>query len=440
MHSRFEPYKKTIVILLLVAISFFLGLNIGSTSNSEKDDDEYSGVIDLPFTSGRKGSIPADREFQPDSSLTEFKAPIIYGDTTEYKDVDLAIFWGVWNTINEKYVGSNGLPTAEARVYGALQGLMSSLDDPHSVFFPPQEHKMFEEDTSGNFQGVGIEIAIRDDLLTVVAPLKDTPAYRAGILSGDIIVAINGTTTYDMTTDEAVNIIRGPKGTDVILTVVREEAYAPIDIVITRDNIAIPILDSELRDDGVYVISLYSFTLTAPELFRSALEEFLKSGATKLVLDLRGNPGGFLDSAIDIASWFLPLGEVVAIESYGSPENEVVYRSHGYDVFTDEFELVILIDQGSASAAEILAGALHEHEVATLIGKNSFGKGSIQELIKITPDTSVKITIAQWLTPESNSISDGGLTPDIEIDITMDDIQQGEDPQLDAAVEYLLTN
>jgi carboxyl-terminal processing protease len=198
------------------------------------------------------------------------------------------------------------------------------------------------------------------------------------------------------------------------------------------------VIDSELRDDGVFVIRLFSFTATSPDLFRQALREYIDSGSAHLIVDLRNNPGGYLNAAVDIASWFLPAGEVVARESYGESREETVYRSKGYNVFPADAKLVILQNGGSASASEILAGALREHGVGIIVGTMSFGKGSVQELLKLESGTSLKLTIARWLTPEGVSISEEGLTPDFEIDITADDIEAGEDPQMDAAIKELL--
>lgn len=360
-----------------------------------------------------------------------------YPDQSEkHSEQDLTTFWEVWDLINTKYVTSE-MPSDEEKMYGAISGLVRSLDDPYSLFLPPVEAKLFEEDVQGNFSGVGMEVGIRQDLLTVVAPLKGTPAEQAGILSGDIIIAIDGTSTLDININESVSLIRGVQGTEVVLTILREGEEDVIEVPIIRDTINIPILFTQTRDDGIFVIELYSFSATSPELFRGALREFIESGSNKLILDLRGNPGGYFEAAIDIASWFLPPGKIVARESFGEAIEDTVYRSKGYDIFSDSLELAILIDGGSASASEILAGALKDHEIATLVGAQSFGKGSVQELINLPGDTSLKLTIARWLTPKGVSISEEGLTPDIETAITIDEFRAGLDPQLDTAVGFL---
>lgn len=359
--------------------------------------------------------------------------------TGQHDLVDFDAFWKVWDEINSKYVTSE-MPSDSEKMYGAIAGVVASLDDPYSVFLPPVEAKMFEEDVQGSFSGVGMEVGKKDDVLTVIAPLKDTPADKAGVMSGDKIIAIDGESTYDQTVHEAVSMIRGEKGSTVILTIVREGRDDILEISIVRDEIQIPIMETELRDDGVFVVGLYSFSATSPGLFTEAIQEFLETGSKKMILDLRGNPGGFLGAAVDIASFFLPAGDIVAREFYGEGVAEDLYRSKGFDVFDDSLELVILLDGGSASASEILAGALREHGVATIIGAQSFGKGSVQELIDLEDGTSLKLTIARWLTPNGISISEQGLTPDIEIDITIEDFEAGNDPQLDKAVTFLLTD
>ena len=277
-----------------------------------------------------------------------------------------------------------------------------------------------------------------DDVLTVIAPLKDTPAEKAGVQAGDKIIAIDDTFTAKLTVDESVNLIRGEGGTPVKLTIVRDGEKEPIEIEIIRGRIEIPTIKTTSRDDGIFVIELYSFTATSPALFKNALREFIKSGDNRLVLDLRNNPGGYLDAAVDIASWFLPVGKIVVRETSRDPAlEEKVYRSKGYDIFNKNLKFVILINQGSASASEILAGALSEYGKATLVGEKSFGKGSVQELIPIDKNSSLKITVAKWLTPNGVSISKNGLTPDIKVEFTKEDFEAKKDPQLEKAVEVL---
>jgi carboxyl-terminal processing protease len=354
--------------------------------------------------------------------------------------VDFAPFWKTWNLINEKYVpASSTLKTIndQEKVWGAIRGLTNSLGDPYTVFFPPVESELFESDIRGNFEGVGMEVVAKEGAIIVVSPLKNSPAARAGVLAGDKIIKINNTETANLSTEDAVQLIRGPKGSQATITVLRKDHVAPFDIKITRDIINIPTINTKELDGGIFVIELYNFSEQSPNLFRNALREFIISHDDKLILDLRGNPGGYLEAAIDMASWFLPSSKVVVKEDFGSTSEPKIYRSKGYDVFNDNLKFVILVDQGSASASEILAGALAEQGKAVLVGDKTFGKGSVQELINITPQTSLKITIARWLTPNGLSISQNGIEPQYVVKYTLDDKENGRDPQLTKALEIL---
>ncbi len=359
-------------------------------------------------------------------------------ETAVETTADFAPFWKTWNLIKEKYPHSDEI-TDQERVYGAISGLVGSLNDPYSVFFDPDETKAFQEDISGNFGGVGMEVDIKDKVLTVIAPLKNTPADKAGIKSGDKIIKIDSTITADLSIENAIKLIRGEKGTPVTLTIIRDGYNEPIEVKVVRDTISMPTLDTEMRKDGIFVIKLYSFTGDSTNLFRNAIKKFADAKTDKLLLDLRGNPGGYLDAAIDVSSWFLAGGKAVVIEDSGDSANQKVFRSKGYDVFNDKLKFVILIDGGSASASEIVAGAMQDHHKAKLVGSQSFGKGSVQEVVDVTPDTILKITVAKWLTPNGNSISQKGLTPDYKVEFTKADYDAKKDPQLDKAVE-LLTN
>ena len=349
-------------------------------------------------------------------------------------NVDFSPFWVAWNEINSKYVSKDNLDD-QKRIWGAVQGMVESLGDPYTVFFPPQESKMFQENISGDFEGVGMEIAVRKGVLMVVSPLKGTPAEKAGIKAGDKILKIDDTTTADITADQAAQLIRGQRGTQVKLTILRDDQDKSMEIIITRDVIKIPVLDTETKSGGIFVIKLYNFSGNSASAFRNALREFINSGKNKLILDLRNNPGGYLELAVENSSWFLPTGKVVVREQFANGDEEL-YRSKGYDIF-ENLPMVILINEGSASASEIMAGALQEHGIAKLVGEKTFGKGSVQELVQITPDTSLKITIAKWLTPNGRSISDEGLEPDVEVELTEEDFEAGRDPQMDKAIEML---
>lgn len=349
---------------------------------------------------------------------------------------DFSSFWKVWQTLDEKYPEASNT-SSQDRVYGAIKGLIDSFDDPYTTFFDPEETKLFEEDIAGNFSGVGMEVGMRDKVLTVIAPLKDTPAFRAGILAGDKILKIDDTPTGEMSTEKAVTLIRGEKGTEVSLTIFREGDQEPRVIKVVRDTINIPTLETRLLSDRTFVIELYSFSANSTGLFRQALKEFAEAKTDRMIIDLRGNPGGYLSAAVDIASWFLESGKTVAIEDFGDDQKPKIYRSKGYDVFDEKLKLVILIDGGSASASEIVAGALRDYNIAKLVGEKSYGKGSVQEVVNITPDTIFKVTVAKWLTPNENMIDGKGLAPDFEVKRTKSDVTQDKDPQLDKALEVL---
>jgi carboxyl-terminal processing protease len=401
-------YKKLALILVVFFLVFLSGFWVGHKTSP--DASFLNNILNK------------------DSSISESGA------------VDFAPFWKAWNLINEKYVPTNGTTTEkvsdQTRVWGAISGMVDSLGDPYTTFFPPAEAKAFNEEISGNFEGVGMEVGQTDGVLTVIAPLKNTPAYKAGIKSGDKIIQIDKTLTNTLTVDQAISMIRGKSGTTVNLVISRSGVKDLLHIAVVRGVIDIPTLDTEIKGD-VFVIHLYNFSANSANLFRNALRQFIESGKTKMVIDLRGNPGGYLDAAVDMASWYLPLGSVIVQEDHRNNTDNTIYRSKGYNIFNNNLKLVILIDGGSASASEILSGALRDHNIATLVGTQSFGKGSVQELVDITPETSLKITIAKWLTPNGISISHQGLTPDMVVKLDEAEFAKGIDTQMDAAMQLL---
>ncbi len=356
-------------------------------------------------------------------------------ETAKPQDVDFSQFWEVWSIVEEKFVDRDTI-VRDKLVQGAISGLVKALGDPYTVFLPPQQSKLFHEDVRGSFGGIGAEIGIRKEMLTVIAPLKGSPAQRAGLKAGDKILKINATTTADLSIEEAVSYIRGPIGTTVTLTISREDEDVR-DVEITRQTIVVPIIETAKKGDGIFSIHLLNFNESSPLEFRRAIREFLLSGDKKLILDLRSNPGGFLDAAIDISSWFIPAGEVVARERLAGG-NEVLYRSSGHRLL-ESVPVVVLMDQGSASASEIVAGALRDAKDVKLIGAKTFGKGSVQEVDNLKDGASLKITIAKWLTPKGISINEKGLEPDITVEIKKEDAEAGRDPQLEKAIEVLKT-
>jgi carboxyl-terminal processing protease len=386
-------------------------------------------VLGLTYTVGFKfgeKSIPAESLI---ASVTNKNGSI--------DNVDFATFWKAWKILDDKFSSAATSTTNQERVWGAIKGMTESLGDPYTVFFPPAEAEIFKSEIAGSFSGVGMEVGVKDGRLAVVSPIKGSPADKAGVRAGDFILKIDDADSITMSTDNAVKLIRGKRGTVVALTLSREGEKAPLVISITRDIIDIPTIKSEKTKDGIFVISLYSFSANSANLFRDALKEFVASGSNKLIFDLRGNPGGYLEAAVDMASWFLPSGKVIVSEQSQSGSIDKDFRSKGYDIFTDKLRMVILVDGGSASASEIVAGALSEHGKAVLVGAKTFGKGSVQELIPITDDTSIKVTVARWLTPKGRSISHEGITPDHLVPVTPDDLKAKKDVQMEKAVEIL---
>ncbi len=357
---------------------------------------------------------------------------------------DMSQFWNAWNVLSSNFVqvhASTTIPTDQQKVYGAIAGLTASYGDPYTVFFPPSDAQVFNDDISGSFGGVGMDMGQNSNgQIVVISPLKGSPSEAAGVRSGDIVVGIDATSTDGMVVDQAVKYIRGPKGTPVLLTIERDGVKELLKIKIVRDTINIPIINAYARGDGIYVIELYSFSQNSADLFRGALRDFFASGDTKLILDLRGNPGGYLDAAVTMASYFLPVGDVVVTEDFKGKADNIAHRSLGYNSFANkQLSMAILVDQGSASASEILSGALQQHGVAKLVGTRTFGKGSVQQLVDLGGGAELKVTVARWLTPNGTSISDGGLTPDIKVTRTAADQAAGKDPQKDAAIAWLAT-
>lgn len=339
--------------------------------------------------------------------------------TNSYKTdgkLDSILLSRVQGTLNEKFVfwkASSTLPTDKELEYGMIRGYVESYKDPYTVFFPPKEAKSFNENVQGSFGGVGMQVGMKEDSIVVIAPLKDSPAMKAGIKTGDIITAVDGTNVVGMSSDEAVNLIRGEIGTMVTITVIHSGARTTTDITIKRDVIKIPTIDTE-KSDGVFIIQLYNFSAESPQLFQDALNEFIASGLQRLVIDLRGNPGGYLDASVSIASFFLDEGKIVVSERQGKEETVVNHRSLGYAGIPAGTKVVTLVDGGSASASEILAGALKDHGVAKVVGEKTFGKGSVQELINFDDGSALKVTIAKWFTPNGINISENGIKPDVE--------------------------
>ncbi|MBI5466318.1 MAG: S41 family peptidase [Candidatus Kerfeldbacteria bacterium] len=317
--------------------------------------------------------------------------------------------------------------------------MVAGLGDPYTVFMNPETAKQFNQELEGTFEGIGAEIGIRANQLVIIAPLPNTPAERAGLRPGDKILAIDNFDTSGMAVDYAVSLIRGKRGTEVKLTVLQNGERESKEVSLTRERIEIEIVQQELkplptgRGQAAYV-KVAHFSSNTDQLFREAWQKLASRGVQGIVLDLRNNPGGYLDQAIEISSHWIAEGVVVK-EQFAPPE----FRQHRS---TGKGELaaiptVVLVNQGSASASEIVAGALQDTRRATLVGEQTFGKGSVQDLEEFPDGSAVKITIAKWFTPKGRSIDKNGIKPDIEIKLSKEDFEAGRDPQLERALELL---
>ncbi|MFH1253129.1 MAG: S41 family peptidase [Candidatus Uhrbacteria bacterium] len=347
------------------------------------------------------------------------------------KNLDFGLFWDVWNFSKENFYQA---PVSDqALFYGSMKGMVAGLDDPYSVFFDPEEAKQFKEDLTGSFEGIGAEIGMKDDQITIVAPLPGSPAETAGLLSGDKILAVDGNDVSTLSVEEVVTKIRGPGGTIVTLTITRDGLGESFDIPITRDKIVIDSLKLEMRDDGIAVIHLYIFNEDTVGLFTAAINDLLTKGAKGIVLDLRGDPGGVLDAAIKVASAWTGQQTVVIQSAHDSKQSYVGPA----DARLVGIPTVVLVDGGSASASEIVSGALQDYGLATLVGTQTFGKGSVQDYRELDGGSAMKITTAEWLTPKERSINHVGITPDFIVEYTIDDAKAERDPQMDKAIELL---
>lgn len=413
LDMQFKKSKKLIFKYLLFLL---IGLILLASS------------FEIGYRKGRSGQ-DASNDFFPIS-----KTIIDNRFSSSDNSVDFSLFWKVWDILKTKYVDKSTL-NAQDLVYGAIKGMLKATGDPYTTFFNPEETKSFAEDIEGSFEGIGAELGVKDDILTIIAPLENSPAEKAGLRAGDKIIKIGDKTTTDMTVYEAVDLIRGTKGTEVKLTIFRQGDKESQEIKIIRDVIEIKSVKLEFKEAGIAYLKINKFGEGTAKEFDVAMNEIILKSSGGLILDLRNNPGGLLDRTVTIASRLMPKGRVVVIEEDGSGERDYLYTAGGDKL--SSLPTVILINEGSASAAEILAGAMHDNRNIKLIGKKTFGKGSVQELVNLPKSSSAKITIAKWLTPNGNYIMEKGISPDIEIDYPDEDFSKNKDPQLDKALETI---
>ena len=353
------------------------------------------------------------------------------------KDAEFGDYWTVWKMLKTSYPFDQ--PTDKKRVENSIKGLVGAYDDPYTMFFPTEEAKSFLDQIRGDFGGVGIQIDTVGGVLQVIAPIKGSPSEKAGIRPLDIIYKVNGEEVVNKSIEEVVKKIKGEVGTKVTLTIIRKK-HKPFDVELTRSIIKMPTIETELVGikKDIFHIKFFSFSEKSAELFADALSQFKKSGTKKLIIDVRGNPGGLLDQCVDIVSHFLPKGAVIVKSGTRDKSKDETLVSYGTMTVPETVPVVVLMDKGSASASEILGGALQDNKRAKLIGTQSYGKGSVQQLFPIGKEGSqLKMTVAQWFTPNGTQISKKGLTPDIVSEPSDEDIQKKNDVQLKKAIEFL---
>jgi len=353
------------------------------------------------------------------------------------EEVNLSLMWAVWRLMLKHYIEPQNLQV-QPMLYGAVSGLVRAVDDPYSVFMTPSENDAFHESLDGTLQGIGAELTLRQDQIVVVAPLKGSPASIAGLRPEDVILEVDGEVILGETLNDVVQRIRGPQGTEVTLTIRRKDDWEPIEVTIKRARIEIPSVEYERKETAsgsVAYIEINQFADNTTEEVEEALRILQKESIDGIILDVRYNGGGYLDRAVDLVSMFIKQGKVVSVgRKEGEPEAHYVY---GRPIDTNT-PMVVIINEGSASAAEILAGALQDHKRATIVGKKSFGKGTVQEIFELPGGSSVRITVARWFTPDGRDLGKEGVEPDVEVDMTAEDIEEERDPQFERAMKILL--
>ena len=358
-------------------------------------------------------------------------ADIYPGDKTA---ADFGVFWQAWDKIKERHLHSGTL-SAQEMIYGAIKGLAESANDPHTTFFSPEDAAKFTENIDGRFGGIGAELEEIDNQIIVVTPLKGTPAERAGLRPRDTIIKAGGVELAGKTVQDAIRIIRGEPGTQIKLIISREGDIGTRDVQITREMITLPTVEWEWKDEDVAYVRLISFNQNAPFSFYNAIRNIIAENPRAMILDLRNNPGGYLEVAVNLSGWFIDRGEVVVKERYADGEDSV-FRSRG-NAALKNLPTIILVNRGTTSAAEIMAGAIRDINGTRLVGERTFGKGTVQTLEELKDGSILKITVANWVTPNGHLIEGGGLVPDINIKRAEND---SEDAQLNKALELLRKN
>lgn len=420
-----------IVAIVMGSLGFVTGFLTHSVLAADRSDTVSTALTEITSTPPAVDGFPSPTS-PAEGSAEPSAVPTIEIPTETGATFDL--FWEAWDLIQQDFYGD--LPTEDELTYGAIRGAMNTLDDPYTAFVEPQIAAINREDYGGTFEGIGAYVTMRDGRLEIVSTFEGQPAEEAGLRGGDIVLQVDDTPIENMSIYEAITLIRGPAGTSVHLTVLRD-GEEPFEVDIIRSEIDIPMLESDMLDDGIAYVHLLKFNSDASVELADAIQQLLDQDPKGLILDLRGNPGGFLNEAILTAGLFLPEGEEVLIERLkdGSERrHETLDEPVAPDV-----PMIVLVDGGSASASEIVAGALQDHSRAVLIGEKTFGKGSVQLLHELSNGAELRVTIARFFTPNDRAIHGEGLEPDIVVALTAEDIEAELDPQLDRAIQYLLT-
>lgn len=344
----------------------------------------------------------------------------------------------VYNFLNKEYLYPDKIKDKSSAELGAVKGLVESLNDPYTVYFSKDEYKDFSESLEGKFQGIGAEIGLKDEQLIIITPIAGTPASKAGLLAGDAIITIDGESTFGLSVEKAVTKIRGEKGTEVKLGIAREGQPGIKEVTIIRDTIDVPNIKVKEKD-GVGIISLSQFQVETVNELDLEIIKLKEKGVNDIILDLRNNPGGYLQSAVEVVELFTPKGSIAVIEKGKESDMKKELKTKKNPKYED-IKLTVLVNQGSASASEIVAGALRDLKNIKLVGQQTFGKGLVQSTKEFADGSVLKYTIAEWFTPSGLAINKEGIKPDFEIKLNPEDIQADKDPQLDKAIEIIKSN
>jgi len=375
-----------------------------------------------------------NRESQSSEQVIEQTSQELKDIFFDCDDIDTDLFKEVWDLLHKEYLDKSNINDQDL-FYGAISGMVDALGDPHTMFFDPELTKEFTQELEGSFFGIGAEIGRRNGDLVIIAPLANTPAERAGLKPGDRILAVDGKDMTGISPGEAVSYIKGEKGTEVVLTIFPKDSEVTKKVSIIRAEIDIPSVIYKVEDD-IAIVEITYFNDDTDERFSKVVQQILNDNPSGVIIDLRNNPGGYLNIAVDITSYWLEPGQVVVREIFSDKRNDHNYTATKKNSLA-HFKTVVLANEGSASASEILAGALQDYQLAEVVGMTTFGKGSVQQLMDLQDNSSVKLTVARWLTPNGRTIDGQGILPDYEVDFTIEDYESELDPQLDRAKELI---